>query len=279
MSLLRDLLPENNPLGLPVPQLLCSRALPFLKVCESLGALGYEQVNLNLGCPSGTVTAKHKGSGLLRELPALDGLLKEIFDGCGLSVSLKTRMGMESTEEFTAIMEIYKKYPLKELIIHARARSGMYKSLPDREGFFRAVRDCPFPVCYNGDVFTPADMEALSPRLPGGAAVMLGRGAAANPALFRQLKGGDKLSKDQLRVFHDTLLDELLRSGYDGRCAMARLKELWFYMGHMFPGGGRLLKAVNKAQRLEDYRSAVSSLFANGDFSPDTGFKQENGAY
>ena len=271
-SHLRDLLPENNPLGAPVPQLLCSRALPFLQVCESLRELGYGDVNLNLGCPSGTVTAKHKGAGLLADLGGLDALLEEIFSRCSLRVSLKTRMGTDSAEELPALMEIYRKYPLSELIIHTRTRSGMYKSPADPEAFFRAVSGCAFSVCYNGSIFTPADMARLAELGPAPDAVMLGRGAAANPALFRQLRGGEALSRRELRDFHDALLEELLRSGYDSRCAMARMKELWYYTGCMFPGSERLVKAVVKARSLEDYRAAAAALFAGGSFDPGAGF-------
>ena len=139
-SALRDILPENNRDITLIPQLLVNRPEPFVHVAGELAAMGYGEVNLNIGCPSSTVVAKHKGSGMLLDLEGLDRCLNEIFSRSPLAVSIKTRMGLESTEEFPRILEIYKKYPLKRLIIHARARSGMYRSPVDIQGFLYSIK-------------------------------------------------------------------------------------------------------------------------------------------
>ena len=162
----RDTLPENNPGLKLVPQLLCSSAAPFISVAKEFQALGYEEINLNVGCPSGTVVSKHKGSGMLRDLAALDGVLADIFASCPIRVSVKTRMGFADTAEFPAIAEIYRKYPISRLIIHSRDRAGMYKSRPDMDGFVSELRSFPFPVEYNGDVFSPAAAQAVLARCP-----------------------------------------------------------------------------------------------------------------
>ena len=150
---IRDVLPENNEGIKLIPQLLCNAPAPFLAVARELRDLGYEEVDLNVGCPSGTVVAKHKGAGMLGDLRQLDDCLADIFSRCPLRVSVKTRLGLHSAEEFPAIVEIYRKYPLSRLIVHVRDRDGMYKSEPDREAF-AAVLDCPFPVEYNGNLFS-----------------------------------------------------------------------------------------------------------------------------
>lgn len=155
ISSFRDTLPENNPGLTLVPQLLCSSAAPFISVAKEFQALGYEEINLNVGCPSGTVVSKHKGSGMLRDLAALDEVLADIFSSCPIRVSVKTRMGFADTAEFPAIAEIYRKYPISRLIVHSRDRAGMYKSRPDVDGFASELRSFPFPVEYNGDVFSP----------------------------------------------------------------------------------------------------------------------------
>ena len=180
-SALRDILPENNRNIYLIPQLLVNRPGPFIHVARELSAMGYTEVNLNIGCPSATVVSKHKGSGMLLDLKSLDNCLNEIFSLAPLGVSIKTRMGMESTEEFSAIMEIYRKYPLKRLIVHARARSGMYKSPVDIPGFLSALRDCPWPVWYNGDIFSPDSLNPLENGTQSIAGLMLGRGAVADP--------------------------------------------------------------------------------------------------
>lgn len=272
-SHLRDILPDNNYGIALVPQILANSADAFLIVAEQLRDLGYGEVNLNAGCPSGTVVAKHKGAGMLSDLNTLDAFLDRVFEHAPVKVSVKTRMGMNSTEEFPAILELYKRYPLSELIIHARDRAGMYKSRPDHDAFIRAFDGCPFPVCYNGNIFNGEQMRSLTEKVPGLSRVMLGRGAAANPALFRVLKGGTALARGELREFHDQLLDDALSSGLSPHYAMSRMKELWYYIIHMFPDSAREYKALNKTRSLEDYRSAVSVLFSSCPFDPDTGFK------
>ena len=269
---LRDVLPENNE-GLPlVPQLLCNAPAPFLAVAEELGALGYEEVNLNAGCPSGTVVAKHKGAGMLGDPAQLDACLAEIFSRCPLRVSVKTRLGLHSAGEFPALLAVYRKYPLSRLSVHVRDRGGMYRSVPDREAFAPALA-CPFPVEYNGDIFTPADLASLQARYPALQAVMLGRGAVTNPALFRQLRGGEALSAPELLDFHDRLTEAYLSDGLAPPYTVSRMKELWFYQRCLFPGGERELKAILKAKSLPDYRAAVAALFREVPLEPGAGFR------
>ena len=271
-NLLRDVFPENNPGLTLTPQVLCNRPEPFLAVARSLAEMGYEELDLNAGCPSATVFAKHKGSGMLRDLDSLDACLGEIFADCRLRVSVKTRMGVESASEFPAILRVYEKYPVSELIIHARSRAGMYKSLPDISAYAEAARSSALPLCYNGNIFSPAALSALRETLGEPEAVMIGRGAAANPALFRVLRGGPPLSRRELRDFHDALEEEYLSSGLSGQYTVARLKELWYYMGCLFPGSQREMKALLKARRPEDYRAAVECLFSAADLDPEAVF-------
>ena len=273
VSALRDVLPENNRELRLIPQLLVNRAEPFLRVAEQLGGLGYAEVNLNIGCPSGTVVAKHKGAGMLLDPRSLDDCLAEIFSRCPIAVSIKTRMGVEQTEEFAQILEIYNKYPIKRLIIHARARSGMYKSAVDLPAFLAALPKSRCPVWYNGDVFSPKDMDKLA-GTDGLAGVMLGRGAVADPALPRLLRGGNGLSAGELKAFHDGLLERFLAEGLGEQAAMARLKELWFYMLYKFPDSRKEAKGLLKSQRLGDYTAAVEALFASGKFNAGSFFRQ-----
>ena len=268
---LRDVLPENNA-GVPlVPQLLINAAGPFLAVAEELGGLGYGEVNLNLGCPSGTVVSKRKGAGMLGDTDALDACLEAIFRRCPLRVSVKTRLGLKSAAEFPKLVEIYRKYPLSRLIVHVRDRDGMYKSAPDAEAFAAAI-GCPFPVEYNGDLFRPGDLAALRKRYPSLGAAMLGRGAVTSPALFREMKGGAPLGADELRDFHDALTEAYLASDLAPNFTVSRMKELWYYQLCLFPDSKRAGREILKARTLPDYRAAVSALFANVPMDPSARF-------
>ena len=94
----RELDPAANA-GLPVvPQVMTRRAPDFLWAAEIVADMGYTEVNLNLGCPSGTVTAKGKGAGMLTDPEALDRFLDDVFSKCPIAISVKTRLGMHSPE-------------------------------------------------------------------------------------------------------------------------------------------------------------------------------------
>jgi len=272
-SAMRELLPERNRGLSLVPQILCSRPGPFLIAADRLRELGYEEVNLNVGCPSATVVTKHKGAGMLLDLRTLDAFFEEVFSHCPLRVSVKTRLGLQSTEEFPAVLEIYQRYPISELIIHARDRSGMYQSRPDLPAFAAAWAQSRVPVCYNGDLFSPAALSVVQDAVPGLDRFMLGRGAAANPALPRQLRGGAPLESEELETFLARLCEGMLSAGLSEHHTLVRLKELWYYLIHMFPDSRRGAKDIRKAQDLSDYRAAVRSLFSENSFCAEAAFR------
>ena len=178
-----------------------------MKFEKKVASLGYDEININLGCPSSTVVKKGRGSGFLREREALDNFLYEIFSQTNAKVSIKTRTGFHSGEEMEELIEIYNKYPLSLLIIHPRARSDFYKGEPDMEVFQKAYQKSNNKVCYNGNVFNASDFDNICKNYPNIDSVMLGRGAIVNPAIFRELKGGKKITTDELVEFSMLLLD------------------------------------------------------------------------
>ena len=273
-SALREILPENNKGIKLVPQLLVNAPEPFLAAADVLADLGYGEVNLNVGCPSGTVVAKHKGAGMLGDLQSLERCLEEIFSRSPLPVSVKTRLGFNDPGEFPAVLALYRRYPLSRLIVHARDRKGMYQSPPDLDAFAEALVDAPFPVVYNGNIFRTSDYEEICRRFPSLSGVMIGRGAVTDPTLFRKIRGGPALSGEEMRIFHDTLLEETLASGLAPHYAVQRMKELWFYMGCLYPGANKAMKAIYRSRDLPAYRSAVSTLFAERTPDPEAAFNQ-----
>ena len=109
----------------------------YKRQAKELSSYGYREVNLNLGCPSATVTAKNKGAGFLSVPNELDRFLEQVFSGLeteAVQVSVKTRTGMESHDEFEELLKIYNRYPLKELIIHPRAVSYTHLDVYKRQG-------------------------------------------------------------------------------------------------------------------------------------------------
>ena len=267
---MRELSPAFHE-GIPaVPQLLTRQAEDFLWAAELLADLGYREVNLNLGCPSGTVTAKGKGSGLLRDREELERFLEEIFRRAPLAVSIKTRVGFQSPEEFEGLLACFGRYPCAELIVHPRVRTEFYKGGVHLEAFALAVERSGAPLCYNGDLTTPGEIAAFRQRFPTVERVMLGRGLVGDPALAAKAKGGAPADRTRLRSFHDDLYEGYAQAFGSRHNAMLRMKELWFYLIWLFEGGERLGKALKKARTPAEYEARVEDIFQELPLSADS---------
>ena len=269
---LREILPENNGGLAVVPQFLTDKADGFLALAQSAADLGYNEVNLNLGCPSGTVVSKGRGAGFLGRPDDLHRFLDAVFASAPIRVSIKTRIGMESAEEFGDLLAIFNEYPIHELIVHPRVRSQFYRGLPDLDAFAQALAESRAPVVYNGNVFTQHDFNDLTRRFPTLQQVMLGRGLVANPALARPLAGGAGLTKEQLADFHRAVLDYTRRSVSGEKDVVYRMKEQWNYWSHLFDDHKKPLKAIRKATRLDAYLEGVEAMFGQALFDPQKGF-------
>ncbi|MBZ9606546.1 tRNA-dihydrouridine synthase family protein [Clostridium estertheticum] len=260
---LRDVLPENNKGMNIVPQILTNDSEGFIITSRKLQQLGYKEVNLNLGCPAGTVVSKNRGSGFLAKREELDMFLDEIFKIDDMKISIKTRIGKDSPEEFYELIKIYNKYPLEELIIHPRIQKDFYGNKPNLQVFKDALSLSTNPVCYNGDIFTIDDHNKLMKAFPEVKAVMLGRGILANPRLINEIKNNTNTNIDKkvLKDFHDEILNKYIELFDEDRNAIFRMKELWGYMIYMFSDNKKYAKKIKKSQNLSDYNEAVLSLF------------------
>ncbi len=258
---LRDVAPEVNA-GVPaVPQLLTKSADDCIWAANTLGDMGYGEVNLNLGCPSGTVTAKGKGAGFLADPDALDRFFDAVFAAVRVPLSVKTRLGLRDPAEFDRLLDIYNRYPIAELTIHPRVRQDFYKGSVREADFAAALPRCRMPVCYNGDVVTEADAHAVERRYPGLPALMLGRGLVGDPSLVTRLRGGARADSATLAAFHDALYARYCDAFGDARIAMLRMKEIWFYHLNLFENSEKHGKRLKKATTPRAYEDAAAAVF------------------
>ncbi len=293
-----DILPENNKGVTAIPQIMANNSEYFIRAALMLAEMGYKEVNLNLGCPSGTVVSKFKGAGFLAKPDELDRFLYEVMSSSemeGIDVSVKTRIGMESAEEFHYLLTIYNQFKFKEIIVHPRVRSDYYKNKPNLEAFKEALAYSENPVCYNGDIFTAADyrkfLESFSEEKYGSIGVMLGRGMVSNPLIIERIAeceaagvsgenasdssigdsvygsaGGSGNSKMRIRHFCDDLFADYLETLSGDINALHKIKEVWEYLAWSFTGGEKALKQIKKAQRVCDYRAALDEFFYKADY-------------
>lgn len=285
---LNDLLPEHNEEITLIPQILTNKAEDFIWAAGKLKLLGYTEVNLNLGCPSGTVVAKKRGAGFLALPMELDLFLYTVsreLEQMGMELSVKTRIGREEAWEFDDLLAVFNRYPLKQLIVHPRLQTDFYKNRPNLECFRMAVERSENPVCYNGDLFSPEDVTQFREMFPQVKAMMLGRGILTNPALPELLAleeslapgAGETQRKNRLLAFHEDLLEGYGKVISGDKNVLFKMKELWYYLRFAFADHEKCLKKIKKSQKTDDYRRAVEQMFSDCELLDPPVFRGEPG--
>ncbi|WP_029231573.1 tRNA dihydrouridine synthase [Butyrivibrio sp. VCB2006] len=307
----RDVMPEfaqgfEDYGNVIIPQIMSNRVNTFVWAAKEMQTLGYNEINLNLGCPAATVTNRHKGSGLLQDTDYLDEFLNGIFNELGaatsskatasaenndsLSISVKTRLGFYDDSEAEELMKVYAKYPISELTIHARVREDFYQGKPRLDAFKKAVEiyrenGGTADICYNGDINSLDDYRnlmhflGLSPdenteEKPSESihnfcpisSVMMGRGLLANPALARELRGGQPLQADELREYLARLYEEYAKFIPEDRNVIFKMLEHWAFVHVHFKDNEKCLKTIRKARSKGEYMAAVNNIFASCEF-------------
>ena len=252
---LKELSPEHNHGLNVVPQLLTNNAENFLKTAKDIVQMGYDEINLNLGCPSRTVVTKKKGAGFLEYPEELDRFLDEIYGNANFKISVKTRIGKDSPDEFYQLLEIYNKYPIEELTIHPRIQTDYYQNTPNLDMFKVAYEESKNPICYNGDIRTTDDLTSLTQQFPDLKHVMIGRGIIHNPGLLTTF------DKEILLSFHNMILEEYIKISSGERNVLFKMKELWFYMLNLFEDAEKIGKKIKKTERLKEYEAIINMLF------------------
>ena len=241
-----------------IPQILTKVPEDFLWAAEQCAQRGYSEVNLNVGCPSGTVVSKGKGSGMLRNPEELDRFLDAVFAGCPIDITVKTRLGLETAEEFPTLLEVFNRYPIKELTVHPRVRKDFYREAVREEWFQYAYENSRNPLCYNGNLCTKEDIETISQKYPKVESVMLGRALIGDPGML--CPAGT--TADTLKAFHDELMEEYIRVFGTARNAMFRMKENWGFLHKRFDDTDRLWKKLRKTTDIQEYMAITEEIFS-----------------
>ncbi len=257
-----DIDPDHNQGIRVIPQILTRKPADFVFCARKMQEMGYDEINLNLGCPSGTVVSKGKGSGFLQYPEELRLFFEKVFAAMpDLKLSVKTRLGMQDPEEIIPLMEIYNDFPLQELIIHARVREDYYKKPVNRSAFRAAARMSRHPVCYNGDIFSLEDYRDFARDFPEIDRIMVGRGLLTDPHLAVQIRE-DRPVRD-LDLWQP-FLDEIC-AGYGTfvsgeKNMLYKMKELWNYMLSALSCGEKYARKLRKSRTLREYRNVVSMM-------------------
>lgn len=261
----RGIEPENNLVPHLIPQLIA----PTFEKAETILKLfiekGYEEVDINLGCPFPMLAKRHNGSGILPYPEEVKELLRLVTEYPQIKFSIKMRLGWENTEECLHLAPIINELSLQHVTVHPRLGKQQYKGEVDLEGFTAFQEVCKLPLIYNGDIHSVEDIQRIQDQFPTLTGIMIGRGLLANPALALEYKEGRKLTADEMREkvrsMHKSVYNQYAEQleGGDGQL-LDKMKTFWEYL--MPEADRKLLKAIHKSSNISKYNQAVAAFFS-----------------
>ena len=261
----RDLLPENN-IGLEViPQIITNDADEFLFVAKYVKDLGYKELNWNLGCPYPMVTKSGMGSGLICNPEKINHILDRVHSESDIIVSMKMRLGYDTTEEILDVLPILDTYPIKNIAIHARIGKQLYKGGVHLDAFQQCIDNTKHKLYYNGDIKSVAKFREMQERFPTIDHWMIGRGLISDPFLPSMIRQNTleypKNKMELFRAFHDTLYGIYSESLSGSTHLLLKMYHLWEYFAVTFSNPHKVLKKIKKAQSIRNYELAVAEIF------------------
>ena len=244
--------------------------------------LGFDLIDLNLGCPAKKVV-KCGGSGLLRDLPLLGQVFRQIRAAVSIPFTAKIRSGWSDDEVVAVpVARLAEDCGVEALAIHPRTRAQGYSGRAHWEIIGEVKSSVRIPVIGNGDVMTPVQAQALSEQT-GCDAVMIGRAAPSNPWIFRQMM--DYFRTGTYAEPADADRYELIRSYYamlveeDMPGAIGKMKQFASWFTHGVRNGAELRRRVQSAQSVGEVLERVDEFFAASfDASPPRVVPEEAGA-
>lgn len=262
----RGIEPENNQVPHLIPQLIAPNFEKAETILKLFIEKGYEEVDINLGCPFPMLAKRHNGSGILPYPEEVKELLRLVTEYPQIKFSVKMRLGWESPEECLHLIPIINELPLSHVTVHPRLGKQQYKGEVDLKSFAAFQEVCKLPLIYNGDIHSLEDIKRIQDRFPSLAGIMIGRGLLANPALALEYKEGRKLTADEmrekLRKLHDSVFSSYKEQLEGGEAQlMDKMKSFWEYL--LPEANKKLRKIIFKSNHIDKYLQAVNQILKN----------------
>jgi len=265
---------DEHPIG---AQLFGANPETLAEAARIVEETGFDLVDLNLGCPAKKVVGSNGGSGLLRDLPRIEAIFRAVRKAVTIPFTVKFRLGWNDGDIVCLeLARMAEGEGLNGLALHARTREQGYSGQARWEWIARVKQAVRIPVIGNGDIRSPEDAAAMVAQT-GCDAVMIGRAAAANPWIFRQIAQytatgsyerptvADRYS--MIRAYFQMLLDEaeatkdLPRAARLGETA-GKMKQFATWFTHGVAGGARLRGDIYHARTGAEVLSQVDAFFS-----------------
>lgn len=265
-ALFKDIHPDLIDDGTRViPQLLGNNGSDFKEFAAIIAAMGYDEINWNIGCPYPMVAKKLKGSGLMAYPEKIEAFLDEVCKDSSYDLTIKMRLGYNALEEGHKVIELLNDYPLKGLIIHGRTGIQKYAGVVDLDGFEALYKASKHTITYNGDIYSLNDYNTIQARFPEINNFMLGRGALRNPFLAGEIKGqyvSDEEKIKKIQAFHKSIYTDYKAHLSGDKHLLDRMKEFWSYLSFSIDDDGKFMKKIKKCKTSDAYLSIIDEKFS-----------------
>ena len=259
--------PQTIPASSVIPQIVTSDADECIFAAGYVQKFGYTELNWNLGCPYPMVAKRGMGSGLLKDPEKINSILERVHAESDIVVSIKMRLGYESSEEIFKVLPVLEKYPIKNIAIHARIGKQLYTGELDLDSFQRCVDATDHTVCFNGDITTVAIFNDMVKRFPMIDHWMIGRGIIADPFLPGMIKNNTtEYPENRIELFstfHDMLFHDYAQALSGARHTIMKMFQFWEYFITAFPNSRKGFKKIKKAKSIIAYEDAVREILNN----------------
>lgn len=257
-------LAQTHQNGIPViPQILSKDANEILLFGQQCYDKGFDEINWNMGCPYPRVANKGRGSGLLPHPVKVEQILESIFSALPVKLSIKCRLGYFSADEIQNLLPVFNRFPLSEIIVHARIGKQLYEGPVDLDAFSRALQQSKHPTAYNGDIFSIEDFERLQRHFPTVQHWMMGRGLLYDPFLAARVKNIPLPENPKLVLYNyvSELYQSYRKKTEDRMAALHIMKKFWSYFSHSFAEPDIVFSRIKTSVSFLEYETAVNTIF------------------
>lgn len=267
-SRLKDILPADERTHL-IPQVIGIEANQIIQMAHVFESYGFDEINLNLGCPMPKITRKGRGSGLLKYPERMFAIIQEVISNINIKLSVKTRIGYEDNSLFPELADVFSAFPLASLTVHTRTGAQMYTGSADPEFFAPFVnRFSNTELIYNGDIFCVEDLRRLKELMPQVSSWMIGRGLIRNPFVGEWIKNErNEWARERFLSFHYELNKNIEESSDTTKIHLNRMKGYWTQFRHVYHNQEMIKNKILRTRDVSEFLHNADAIISTADLA------------
>lgn len=249
-----------------IPQILPGNLNELKTLINFINFLNPSEVNLNLGCPYPMATNKGRGAALISKYELVNDFLKYIHETTNLNISIKSRIGLNNTDEIFYFLENVDFSKVKNFTIHPRVASQLYKGKIQTDIFIKCLESFPnYDIIYNGDITSVEEYNDLLKLIPPQNKIMIGRGILHNPLLASEIKSFNSENftdsrNERLINFVNNLISEIANDSNDKGHEFNRIKNHFIYLSESMPDPKKFIRLIKKTKSTAEIQYIINHI-------------------